>query len=192
MTQQSPHPSKVSRDHDSAWTGYLRNQPVDLGWEPTPTTYRMQLLVGGYLLVSGLLTALLTFSAEPSVRQATEKTIRDQNPDLTAGQLKSAVDFDMTIALTIAVLIGLVLVAFGVMTLTRRWSWLFYADLVICGLTGLGVFTGLFALARGSAGPLGLALPSLILSAAALALFIWMLVTWLQGTRWAARRIPAG
>jgi len=65
-----------------------------------------------------------------------------------------------------------------------------YADLAICGLSGLGVFTGIFGLARGAAGPPGLAIPSFILSAAGLALFIWMLETRVQGSVWGARKAP--
>jgi hypothetical protein len=189
--QQAPSPGQVSPDGEPVPNGDQQSPIAGFRWEPTATTRRMQLLAGGYLLVAGLLTALLSFSAERSVRQATEKSIRDQNPGLTAGQLKAAVDFDLTLAVAIAVLIGLILVAFGVMTLLRRRGWLFYADLVICGFSGLGVFTGLFGLARGSAGPPGLAIPSLILSVAALAQFAWMLATRLQGSLWGARKVPA-
>jgi hypothetical protein len=154
------------------------------------TTQRMQLLAGGWLLVAGLLTAVLSFSAERYVRQAVEKSILDQRPGLPASQVKQLADIDMTIAVTVAVLVGLVLVAFGIMTFLRRWEWLFYADLAICGIAGLGVITGLLGLARGSAGPTGLAIPNLVLSAAGLALFLWMLVTRLQGSPWGARKVP--
>ncbi|HEY8760258.1 MAG TPA: hypothetical protein VIP52_05030 [Candidatus Dormibacteraeota bacterium] len=190
MEQQAPGPSQASPGSDSSKSDEGKIQ-TGLRWEPTDTTRRMQLLAGGYLLVAGLLTALLSFSAERYVRQATEQSIRDQNPDLSAGQVKALADFDLTLAVTIVALLGLILAAFGIMTLLRHWVWLFYADLVICGLSGLGVFTGIFGLARGSAGPPGLAIPSFILAAAGLALFIWMLERLVQGGVWGARKVPA-
>jgi hypothetical protein len=189
VSQQAPTPRPVSPDRDSTSNGD-RTQTAGYRWGPTDTTHRMQLLAGGYLLAAGLLTALLSLSAERYVRQATEKSIRDQNPDLTASQVKALADFDLTLAVAIVVVLGLILVAFGVMTLLRDWGWLFYADLAICGLSGLGVFTGIFGLARGAAGPPGLAIPSFILSAAGLALFIWMLETRVQGSVWGARKAP--
>lgn len=190
MGQQAPSPGQVSTDGQFVWDGSQWNPITAFRWEPTGATRRMQLLAGGYLLVDGLLTAILTFFAGPSVRQATEKALQQQNQDMTADQVKAIVDISVTVGIVVAVVIGLIFVGFGVMTLLRRWGWLFYADLVILGLSGLGVFTGLFGLVQGSAGPPGLAIPNLVLATAALALFIWMLVTRLQGSVWAARNVP--
>ena len=191
MGEQAPSPGQVSGDGQFVWDGSRWNPITAFHWEPTDTTRRMQLLAGGYLLVTGMLTGLLTFFTVSSVRQATEKTLREQTPGITPDQLKSSVDLIITIGTAGAVVIGLIYVVFGLMTLFRRWAWLFYADLVVCGITGLGVFTGLFSLARGSAGPPGLVVPNLILSAAGLALFIWLLLSRLRGSVWGARKVPA-
>jgi hypothetical protein len=190
MGQHAPSPGQVTPEGEPAGNGESRSLIDRFRLEPTRTTRLMQLVVGTYLLVAGLLTTLLSYVAVPSIRHATEKSIRAQRPDLSANEVKAIVDFGMTVGLALAVLIGLILVAFGVMTFLRRWSWLFYADLVICGLTGLGVISGLVSLTRrGNADPLGLALPNLVLSAAALAIFIWMLVTRLQGSIWGTRKV---
>ena len=190
--QQAPSPGEVSSDGQFVWDGSQWNPITAFRWEPTETTRRMQLLAGGYLLAAGLLTALLTFFAEPYVRQQTAKilTQSQQNQGLTQDQLKQIVDFSVNIGLGISVVIGLIYIAFGILTLFRPWAWLFYADLVILGLSGLGVVTGLFGLTRGNTGPLGLAIPNLVLSAAALVLFIWMLTTRIQGGVWGARKVP--
>jgi hypothetical protein len=152
----------------------------------------MQDLVGAYLVAAGLLTVILTFFAAPYVRQTTRKALEQshRNQGLTADQLKQVLDFSVTLGIALSVAIGLVLVGFGILTLFRRWSWLFYADLVIFGIGGLGVFSGLVGLTNGSSGPPGLAIPNLLISAVDLGLFIWMLVTRLQGSVWGARRVP--
>lgn len=189
--QEAPSQGQVSPDGQFYWDGSQWSPIAGFRWEPTEATRRMQLVAGGYLLVAGLLTAILTFFAAPYVRQATEKALREQNQGMTPDQLKTILDFSITLGIAFAVVIGLIYVAFGLLTLLRRWSWLFYADLVIFGLNGLGVFTGLFGLSRGTAGPPGLTIPNLVLSAAALALFVWMLVTRLRSGVWGARKLPA-
>ena len=188
MGQEAP--GEVSPEGEPLENGGSSSLIAGISEEPTRTARLMQPLVGAYLLVAGLLTTLLSYVAVPSVRQATENSIRVQRPDLSVNEVRAIVDFGVTAGLALAVVAGLVLVGFGVLTFLRRWSWLFYADLVICGLTGLGMFSGLFNLTRRNPDPLGLALPNLILSAAALAIFIWMLLTRLQGRIWGLRRAP--
>jgi vacuolar-type H+-ATPase subunit I/STV1 len=150
----------------------------------------MQLLAGVWLAVTGIVTTILTFLAEPYVRQATERTLRDQSPAMTADQMKALLDFSLGAGIAVSVVIGLIYLAFGLMTMFQHWSWLFYGDLVILGLSGLGVFAGLFGLLQGTAEPIGFSVPNLVLSAGALALFIWMLVTRLKGGLWGAHRVP--
>jgi multisubunit Na+/H+ antiporter MnhB subunit len=188
--QQPSSPGQVSPDGQFVWDGTQWNPITAFRSEPTETTRRMQLLAGIYLLVAGLLTAILTFFAGPYVRLATEKALQQQNNGMTPDQLKSVVDFSVAAGIVIAVVFGLIYIAFGVMTLLRPSGWVFYGDLVILGLSGLGVFTGLYGLARGGAGPPGLAIPNLVLSAAGLALFIWLLVTRLRSGVWGARKVP--
>jgi multisubunit Na+/H+ antiporter MnhB subunit len=188
--EQAPSTGQVSPDRQFVWDGSNWAPITGFRWEPTETTRRMQLLAGVVLVVTGLLTTIVSFLAQPYVRQATEKTLRDQNPTMTADQVKSLLDLSLTIGLAVAVGIGLVYLALGLLTLFQRWSWLFYTDLVVLGLTGLGVFTGLFNLARGPAEPIGFVIPNLVLSVAALAVFIWMLVTRLRTGVWGAHKVP--
>jgi multisubunit Na+/H+ antiporter MnhB subunit len=190
--QQPPSPGQVSPDARFVWDGSRWNPITTFRWEPTETTRRMQLLAGGYLVAAGLLTVILTFFAAPYVRESTRRALLQspRNQALTADQLKQILDFSVTLGVVISVVVGLIFVAFGLMTLFRRWSWLFYADLVIFGIGALGVFTSLYTLGNGTSGPLGLAIPNLLLSALELALFIWMLVTRLQGAVWGARKVP--
>src|SRR6202011_1063105 len=81
----------------------------------TRTARLMQPLVGAHLLVGGLLTTLLSYVAVPSVRQATEKSIRVQRPDLSVNEVRAIVEFGVTVGLALAVVAGLVLVGFGVL-----------------------------------------------------------------------------
>jgi hypothetical protein len=192
MGQPAPDAGQVSPDGQFVWDGRRWSPITTFRWEPTETTYRMQDLVGGYLVAAGLITVILTFFALPYVRQATEKSLEQsqRNQGLTADQLKQVVDFSVTVGIALSVVVGLILVGFGILTLFRRWGWLFYADLVIFGIGGLGLFSGLFGLSSGSSGPPRLAIPTLLLSALDLALFIWMLVTRLRGRVWGARKVP--
>ncbi|MDQ6919458.1 MAG: hypothetical protein M3Z98_08880 [Candidatus Dormibacteraeota bacterium] len=191
MGEQPPSPGQVSPDGLFVWDGSQWNPITTFRWEPTPTTRRMQLLAGGYLVAAGLLTTLLTFFTVPAARQSAEETLREQNPALTPDEIRMAVDFAITIGLAVAVLVGAVYVMFGLMTLFRRWGWLFYADLVVLGLSGvLGVGSGVISLATRTAGPIGLLIPNLVLSLAALALFTWLLLTRIRGSVWGARKVP--
>lgn len=189
MGQQAPSLGQVSPDGKFVWDGSRWNPITAFRWEPTETTRRMQLRAGGYLVLAGLINPSLTYLFQPYVRQVLEKSLQ-QNPSVTPDQMKQIVDISVAGGLVAALAFGVIYVAFGIMTMLRRWGWLFYADLVILGIGGWGVFTGLFGLARGTGEPLGLVIPNLILAAAALALFVWMLVTRIRGSVWAARKVP--
>jgi hypothetical protein len=187
--QQAPSLGQVSPDGQSIWDGSQWNPITAFRWEPTETTRRMQLLAGGYLVLAGLINPSLTYLFQSYVRQVLEKSLQ-QNPSVTPDQMTQIVDLSVTGGLVVAVAFGAIYAVFGILTLLRRWGWLFYADLVILGLGGLGVFSGLFGLARGTGGPLGLVIPNLVLAAAALALFTWMLVVRIRGSVWAGRKVP--
>jgi hypothetical protein len=187
--QPAPSLGQVSPDGKFVWDGSQWNPITAFRWEPTEITRRMQLLAGGYLVLAGLINPSLTYLFQSYVRQVLEKSVQ-QNPSVTPDQMQQILDISVAGGLIVAVAFGVIYAAFGIMTVLRRWGWLFYADLVILGLGGLGVFSGLFGRARGTGGPLGLVIPNLILAAAALALFIWMLVTRIRGRVWAARKVP--
>jgi hypothetical protein len=187
--QQAPSLGQVSPDGKFVWDGSQWNPITAFRSEPTETTRRMQLLAGGYLVLAGLINPSLTYLFQSYVRHVLEKSLQ-QNPSVTPDQMQQILDISVAGGLIVAVAFGVMYAAFGIMTVLRRWGWLFYTDLVILGLAGLGVFSGLFGLARGTGGPLALVVPNLILAAAALALFIWMLVTRIRGSVWGSRKVP--
>jgi multisubunit Na+/H+ antiporter MnhB subunit len=191
MDAPTPTTGQVSADGQFIWNGTEWQPTSGFRIEPTPDSRRMQVLAGAYMLVAGVLTALLSIFAMSYVRQATEQALQQQNNGMTPDQIKSIVDLSVTVGVAIAIGFALVYVVFGVLTLLRPASWIFYADLVILGLSGLGVFTNLYSVARGGAGPLAFLIPNLALSLAALALFIWMLLTRVRGGGvWAGRKVP--
>jgi hypothetical protein len=190
MDPLAPVPGQVSPDGQFLWNGTEWRPTSGFRFEPTPTTRRMQVLAGAYLLVAGVLTGILSIFAMSYVRQATRQALQQQTTGMTPDQLRSIVDLSVNLGVALAIGFGIVYIVLGLLTLFRSANWIFYADLVVLGLSGLGVFSNLFTAARGSAGPLAFLIPNLVLSAAALALFVWLLVTRLRGSVWAGRKIP--
>jgi hypothetical protein len=188
-----PEPTKVgqpSRDGQFVWDG-SRWQPIgSYRLEPTISTRLMQVLAGAYLLLAGILTGILSLLFESTLRQSTTELVHKQNPSFTPDQVLAVVDFSVMAGIGIAVAVGLVYIVLGVLTFAGTRTWLFYVDLVVFGLAAIGVFTGTFALASGTAGPMGFVIPNLVLSSLALGLFAWMLMARIRLGVWACRKVP--
>lgn len=180
----------VSSDGRFAWDGGDRRPISGHRLEPTAPTAAMRVLTGAFLLLAGILGVVLPSLTRAYVQQATLQSVHRQSPGLTPLVLHQVVEFSVTVGIGIAVALGLVYVLLGVLTLGRLATWLFYTDLVVLGLMSIGVVTTVVGLARGSAGPVGFAVPNLVLSLGALALFAWLLRALIRTGPWACLRVP--
>ena len=157
------------------------------GPEATATTHRLQLLGGAYLLFAGLFELVLATLSQQSVRLSTLAAVRGAGASLAPPDLARIVDLSVGLGVAVAIAMSLVYVLLGLLTVAIRPPWLFYADLAVLGLVGLGVPVILAGLASGSAGPPGFWVPNLVLSLLALGLFAWFLYARLQVGPWACR-----
>jgi hypothetical protein len=169
----------------------VERSPADHRYEPTASTHLMQVLAGAYLLLAGILTGILSLLFDSTLRQSTAELVHKQNPSFTSDQVQAVVDFSVKAGIGIAIVVGLFYIVLGVLTFGRVRPWIFYADLAVFGLASIGVFTGTFSLAAGTAGPMGFVIPNLVLSAIAMGLFVWMLLARFRLGVWACRKIPA-
>jgi magnesium-transporting ATPase (P-type) len=190
MSGQVTRIGQVSPDGRFAWDGGGWRPISGHRLEPTAATAPMRVLTGAFLLLAGILGVVLPTLTRSYVQQATIESIHRQSPGLTPLELHRVVAFSVSVGIGIAVALGLVYVLLGVLTLAWRASWLFYADLVVLALMSVGVVTTIVGFVRGNAGPPGFAVPNLVLSLAALALFAWLLRALIRVGPWACLKVP--
>jgi hypothetical protein len=110
-------------------------------------------------------------------------------------QIPAGTDIDTVISISIAFAYGVV-IFFAVLDIVAAigsylgWRWMFWAALVLCGLTGLQAFTNLstFGNPDRSFVPIGGLVVTELLSVLALALFVWMLIGVIRYGPWAMRK----
>lgn len=191
MQQGGAAPGQVSPDGQFMWDG-AHWQPI-LGsvWQPTGWTRPMQMAVAAYWALAGLFTILTPILFAQVIRDAALKSMQNQNPNLSGPQQEQALNLGITFAFVFAMIFGAVYLALAVLSFVRRFTWVFYADLVLLGLSAIGVVTNLVALGnRSSLQPAAASGIGFALSLAALALFIWMLMGRIQRGVWACRKVP--
>jgi len=143
----------------------------------------MQALAGAFLLLAGAYQVVATLFAWPAVKEAALRAIQLQR--LPAAQEQEAAALAADFGVAIGLLAGAVLLLLGVLSLARRWAWIFYADLVVLAISAAAVVTGIVGLVRGE----GIAaLFQLLVGAVAAALFIWMLSAGIDVGPWACRK----
>ncbi len=189
---QMPQSGEVSPDGQFMWDGATWRPITGYRWEPTEWTRPMQAAVGAFFLINGIWTALVPFAFAAAIRENTIRQVQRQNPSLTPDQSSQAIDIGLAFVEGFAVFLAVLFVLIGVFSLLRRWSWLFYVDLVILGLGIFGVLSGITSIANPSAAavPAFAAFIGLALSLVGLGLAVWMLVARIQRGVWAARKSP--
>lgn len=176
---------QVSPDDLFVWDGGGWRPVTGHRWEPTATTHRMQLLVGGYLLLAGLFELVLATLSHDFVRQSTLAAVERQSGGMSPDEIRQVVETSVAIGVGAAVVVAVVYIVLGLLTLALRPTWLFHADLVVLGLVSLGVPLTIAGLLRGTAGPPAFLVPNLVLSLLALALFAWLLLVRIRVGPWA-------
>lgn len=188
--QQGPvAQGQVSPDGQFMWDGAAWQPITGSAWEPTEWTRPMQMAVAAYWLVAGLFAILSPLLLGQAIKDAALKSIQQQNSQLTPDQQQQALNLGLTIAFAFSVTFGLIYLALAVLTFVRRFSWVFYVDLVLLGLSSIGVVTNLSSLSSRTQAPF-IAGIGLLLSLAALVLFVWMLIARIRRGVWACRKAP--
>jgi hypothetical protein len=207
--------SALSPDGRSRWNGYAwvpvapmapmaapvyphYQQPATVR-VPTPWTKPMQYAVAAWYALSGLYAVSLPFWMSGTMAQAFNQSFQRQaqlNPNVSPPPpefLNSMTSMMSGIFLAAAV-IGVAICAFIVIGALMRWTWMFWAVLVLLGLGVLGLPINLFSALAGSSYAGNFGLPSWIywvsvaVGLPGAALFIWMLVALVRYGPWATTK----
>ena len=179
---------QVSADGQFRWDGQ-QWVPIAPGTrEATPWTRPMQLASAGLFALEAVLSIGLTlvFINHDSML----KVLQAQGTQIPEG---TTIDTVVNIAIGFA--IGTV-VFVSVLELVAAagsalgWRWMFWAALILFGLGGIGALTNLGSLAKPETSPmpLGALAISELLSIAALAMFVWLLVGLIKFGPWAMKK----
>lgn len=177
--------------------------PVRASREPTSWTQPLQYAVIAYYVLSAIYTLTLPFYMSNVMSQVMNQSIQRQqalNPQATPlppgfADMMTGI---MNASLVIGVVIGLCLIAVGILATVKRWTWAFYVILVFAGIGVLGLFTNTASLISASAFSNvygGVTLPTWIYGVGLLSslintgLFVWMLMALIKFGPWAMRRV---
>lgn len=181
----------ISPDGQFVWNGTEWAPVTRWVWSPTDWTRPLQYAIGAYLLVVAVFEALSPFLFAGTIRAAALKSLQ-ANSSIDKSQYDQLLNISVTVSTITLLVFAAVFGVLGVLTVLRRWSWLFYVDLVILGLQGVfGTVGGLIGMATGSAASGIQPIAGLAFSVIALALFVWALLARIQRGVWAGRRAPA-
>ncbi|TMD09393.1 MAG: hypothetical protein E6J02_03080 [Chloroflexi bacterium] len=192
QTSQMPQSGQVSPDGQFMWDGATWRPITGYRWEPTDWTRPMQASVAAVFIVNGIWEIVVAFGFAAAIRESAVRQIQRSNPNLTPDQTSQALNVGLAFTEGFMVFLAVLFVLIGVLSLVRRWSWLFYVDLVILGLGIFSVLSGITSLARPAAAalPVFATLIGLALSVVGVGLAVWMLVARIQRGVWAARKSP--
>jgi hypothetical protein len=179
---------QISADGQFRWDGQ-QWAPLAANYrQPTPWTRPMQLAAAGLLAVSalvGVITTLVFYNHDAVVR-----ALHEQGTAIPAGTTEdTVVNITIGFAIGLAICIGIVELV-GAVGSYLGWRWVFWAVLVIFGLTAIGALLGLVSLARVNASPLGAGglIISELLDLAGAAMFVWMIVGLIKYGPWAMKK----
>lgn len=186
----------------TAWASYV--QPEATVRQPTSWTRPLQYAVAGWYGISALLTLSAPFWMRDMMSQMVRASIQrsqEQNPNarpLPPGFYDTMTSM-MNGVLWVAAVIGLAIAILVIVGALQRWTWMYYAVLVLLGLGVLSGPANLVNLATGSySSAYGYSPPSWLFVLGALswipstALFVFMLVGLIKYGPWGMRKVPAG
>lgn len=179
---------QVSADGQFRWDGQ-QWVPLAANYrEPTPWTRPMQLITAALFVISAITSVIstLVFVNHDSMLAA----LKAQGTQVPAGT-----DLDTVVNISLGITYGIV-IFFAVLELVAAtgsylgWRWMFWAALVLFGLSGISAFTNLASLANPSKSPVptGGLIASELFALLSLAMFVWMLVAAIKYGPWAMRK----
>jgi hypothetical protein len=179
---------QISADGQFRWDG-TQWVPLAANYRvATPWTRPMQLISAGLFAISALTSVISTAFFVNHDTMVT--ALKAQNVQLPSG---TTIDDVANISLAFA---WAVVIFFAVLEVVAAvgsylgWRWMFWAALVLFGLSGITTFTNLTTLANPSRSPVpvGGLIASELFSVLSLAMFVWMIVAVIKYGPWAMKR----
>jgi hypothetical protein len=179
---------QVSADGQFRWDG-TQWVPIPRGErEATPWTRPMQLAAAGLFAVEAVLSvvfALLYIHHDTVV-----KVLKAQGTQIPQG---TTIDDVANISLGVAIGVVVFVAVLGLVAAVGSylgWRWMFWAALVLFGLGSIGALTNLAAFSKPDASyyPVWVTAVNEVLSLAALAMFVWMLIGVIRFGPWAMKK----
>ena len=170
--------------------------------EPTSWTRPLQIAVAVWYALQGIYALTLPFWMGDPMTQAFNQAMQRQqalNPTVTppSADFVNAMTSMMGGLLWVTAIFGLALAAVVVVGALNRWTWIYYAVLILLGLSAISIPLNLINSVGGSAvtGASGFPMPSwtyslgLAIALTGTALFIWMLIALVKRGPWAMRKV---
>jgi len=156
--------------------------------------------VVAYYVVSAIWAIAGPFLMAGPVSDYVNQVMQQQaalNPDTPQppADVLSTIQSVITVALAVVAAVGVAISAVAIIGALRRWTWVFYAVLVLLGLSTLSFPFNLISAFTTSATsplklPVALTAASVALGIPAVALFVWMAVAAFRRGPWAMTRAP--
>ena len=199
-----------SRWNGSAWVpvGMPVGVPVNPGFYAQPVagglrvpsgwTRPLQYSVVAYYLLSAIWAVAIPFLVAGPVSAYVNQVMQQQaalNPDTPPppADFLSTIQSVITVALAVGAAVGVAISSIAIIGALRRWTWVFYAVLVLLGLSTLSFPLNLISAFTTSAVsplkfPVAVTASSVAFGIPAVALFIWMAVAAFRRGPWAMTR----
>ena len=168
---------------------------------PTGWTKPLQYSVVAWYLVYAIWSVAGPFLVAGPLSDYVNQVIQQNaalNPDTPPppADVLSTINSVITVALGVGAAIGVAISAVAIIGALRRWTWVFYAVLVLLGLQTVSFpFTLISAFTTSAFSPIKLPVAmtavSVALAIPAVALFIWMAVAAFRRGPWAMTRPPS-
>jgi len=205
--------STLAHDGRSRWNGTawvptaqagvpVHQAPGRFTREPTSWTRPLQLAVAGWYVLQGVYSLTLPFWMGGSITQMVNQAVQRQealNPTASPppGEFMNVMTSFVNTFLWVGAAFGVVIAAVVVIGALKRWTWIYYAVLVLLGFGAISLPLDLVNALGGSAlsSASGFSLQAwtywlgLIVSIPGTALFVWMLVALAQRGPWAMRKV---
>jgi hypothetical protein len=170
--------------------------------EPTSWTRPLQLAIAGWYVLEGVYALSLPFWMGGPISQAMNQSIQRQQ-QLYPTVSPPPADFTNVMtsmvgaALWLSAVFGLAIAIVAVIGTLKRWTWMYYAVLVLLGLGAISLPVDVVDALGGSAvsAASGFSLPAwtywlgLVSAIPSTGLFIWMLVALVKRGPWAMRKV---
>ena len=169
--------------------------------QPTSWTQPLQIAVTARYVASALYGLALPFWMQGYMSAVMQRSLQQQQQAYPPGQGPPPGFTDMmtsiaTTSIWLGAIIGLAITIVAIIAAIQRWTWAYYAILVLLGFTLLGtVFNGINLAAGGALTasqpqpPQFTRIASYVFGAIDTALFVWMLVALIRRGPWAMRRL---
>jgi len=167
---------------------------------PTGWTKPLQYSVVAWYVVYAIWSVTAPFLLAGTISDYVNQVMQQNaalNPDVPPPppDVMATINSITTVAFAIGAAIGVAIAAVAIIGALRRWTWVFYAVLVLLGLQALSFpFTLVSAFSTSAISPMKMPVAVTAASVAfaipGIALFIWMAVAAFRRGPWAMTRVP--